>query len=350
MRLSILKITSLIVVILFLLPSFSFSDHHAAEQANLKKLRSKLKETGFYGAVLIAKEGEIIFKEAYGNANEEFDIPNTSDTVFRLGSITKQFTSTAVMQLVEKGLVKLGDTFSKYWPGYPNGEKFTIHQLLTHTAGINCFTRSPEYQKIMVKPLDIKGVINIFKNKPLDFKPGSRYKYSNSGYILLGYLVEAVSGMKYDKYIKKNILEPAGLKRTGYDHNWSIIKKRAAGYFKKDKQLYNCMYINMEIPHGAGAMYSTVEDLYKWDQALYAEKILSRRSLEKMFTPEKRGYGYGWMISKKNGIIEHGGSINGFRSLISRKPSTKSTVILLCNVINSDLRPIVRALKNIAFE
>lgn len=203
----------------------------------------------------------------------------------------------------------------------------------------------------MIEPLSIEEVIASFKNKPLDFNPGEKFSYSNSGYILLGFLVEKISGMPYGKYVKKNIFDPLKMKNTGYDYHNLIIKNRAAGYSVDNGQLINASYIDMRIPGGAGGLYSTVGDLYLWDRALYTDKLVSQESLKKMFTPFKGHYGYGWVIDKifSHKRLSHSGGINGFSTNISRYPDDDACIIVLSNLETASVRKISRDLAAILF-
>ncbi len=310
-----------------------------------------LKMRKFSGSVLIARDGEILLKKGYGMANYEHDVPNTPQTKFRLGSVTKQFTSIAIMQLQEKGLLNVNDPIKKYITDYPDGEKITIRHLLTHTSGIPSFTSFPDYQETMMLLSPVEKIIERFKDKPLEFAPGEKYKYSNSGYILLGYIVERVSKRPYEEYLKENIFQPLNMTNTGYDHHNSLTKHRASGYSLSSDGLINAPYIDMSIPHGAGALYSTIEDLYIWDRALYTEKLVSKSSLDKIFTPFKENYGYGWQITESfnHKHISHGGGINGFSTYISRYVDDDVCIIVLSNFERSSTQKISKDLAAIVF-
>jgi len=310
-----------------------------------------LKMGTFSGSVLIARKGIILLSKGYGMANYENDVPNTLQTKFRLGSVTKQFTATSIMQLQEKGLLNVDDPISKYLQDYPNGEKITLHHLLTHTSGIPNFTSFPEYQETMMLPSPVEKTIERFKYKPLEFTPGEKFKYSNSGYILLGYIIEKVSGKSYEDYLKENIFQPLNMMDTGYDHHRPLIKHRASGYVLGTNGLVNAVYIDMSTPYAAGGLYSTVEDLYLWDQALYTEKLVSRNSLDEMFTPFKGGYGYGWFIIKafNRQLITHGGMVNGFYAYISRYVDDKVCIIVLSNIESAPVDKISLDLAAIVF-
>jgi len=299
------------------------------------KADAAAKQNDFMGSVLVAKGGKVLLKKGYGMANVELDVPNEPNTKFRLGSITKQFTATAILQLAAQGKLHVEDPVSKYIENSPASWKdITIHHLLTHTSGIPNFTSFPEYEKTQREPVTPVQLVARFKDRPLDFAPGSKFKYSNSGYEVLGVIIEKVSGEKYEDYLKKHIFDPLDMNDSGYDHDTQIIKHRAAGYEKsKDGKLRNADYIDMSIPYSAGSLYSTVEDLYRWDRALYTDKILNAEWKKKMFTPFLDNYAYGWIVrgTGADQIIAHNGGVNGFRTAINRFPATDACVIILTN-------------------
>jgi CubicO group peptidase (beta-lactamase class C family) len=303
------------------------------------------KQQRFNGAILMAKDGRVLFKKGYGMANFEWDIPNAPSTKFRLGSITKQFTSLCIMQLEERGLLKVDDPIGKYLTDYPKpaADKVTIHHLLTHTSGIPSYTDDPTFfPKRSILPLTVKEMIDTFKDKPLDFEPGSKFHYDNSGYFLLGAIIEKITGKKYETYLQENIFGPLGMRDSGYDHPTPILKNRASGYEMRDGAMINAPYLDMGLPYAAGSLYSTVEDLYLWDQALYTEKLVKRASLDRIYTPRIKMdgpadapmYGYGWGIATVKGHknVGHGGGINGFGTYISRFPEDHAVFIYLRNV------------------
>ncbi len=309
-----------------------------------------VKNNQFSGAVLVAKGGKVVLSKGYGMANYELDVANVAQTKFRLGSITKQFTAMAILQLQEKGLLSVDDPVTKYFPDYKIAEKVTIHHLLSHTSGIHNFTSDPEYAQTMTLASPVDKTIARFKDKPLDFAPGEKWNYSNSGYILLGAIIEKVSGKSYEAYLKENVFQPLGMLNTGYDHSDAILKNRAAGYQMGRGGMVNASYLDMTIPHAAGALYSTVEDLYLWDRALYTEKLVKKATLEKIFTPVKNDYGYGWAIEnqKDHKRISHNGGINGFGTQINRYVNDDVCVIVLSNLVPSPVGKIANDLGSIA--
>lgn len=306
----------------------------------------------FSGSVLIAKSGEVLFSKGYGMANHEHDIPNTPQTKFRLGSVTKQFTAAAIMQLQEEGRLNVDDTLDKYIPDYPSGDRITIHHLLTHTSGIVNVTSLPEFRQYLLFPTTVEKTILLFKDKPLEFDPGEKFKYCNSGYLLLGYIIEKVSGQSYEDYLEEHIFRPLNMVHSGYDHPSTVLKHRASGYNVTKEGLINGPYNDMSAPHAGGALYSTVEDMFLWDQALCTEKILKKSSLDKMFTPFKGNYGYGWRIDMIFGHkrVHHGGSIvGGFQSHIARYVDDSILIVILCNQQPVNIKKISEDLAAIVF-
>ena len=294
-----------------------------------------LRDHRFMGSVLIAKGGKIVVEKGYGMADLELDVPNTPQTKFRLGSITKQFTAAAILQLEEKGKLSVNDPISKYFTDSPAAWKsITIHHLLTHTSGIPNYTDFPGFMAHETrKPLTVLQLIETFEGKPLDFEPGSKWKYSNSAYELLGYVIEKLSGMSYEDYLQRNIFDRLDMQSSGYDHAAPILKNRASGYAAKNGTFENAAFLDMSIPYSAGSLYSTVEDLYRWDRSLYTERVLSRKSIEKMYTPFKSNYAYGWEVQETpRKQYSHGGGIFGFSTFIIRYPADDAFVVVLSNI------------------
>ena len=296
----------------------------------------------FNGAVLVAENGKVIFKKGYGLANMEWNIPVESDTKFRLGSITKQFTSMLIMQLVQEGKVKLDGKLTDYLPDYrkDTGDRVTIHQLLNHTSGIPSYTGLPNFfQDISRNPYSVSDFVKKYTSGDLEFEPGSKFSYNNSGYFLLGAIIERITGKPYEQVLRERIFDPLGMKNSGYDLHAPIMAKRAAGYERRPAGFINAPYLDMSLPYAAGSLYSTVEDLYLWDQALYTDKLLSPQLKELLYKPGLNNYAYGWAVRKAPlgvqdapvTIIEHGGGINGFNTLITRMPDSKNLIVLLNN-------------------
>ena len=292
----------------------------------------------FMGSVLVARGKEVLFSKGYGSANLEWNIPNSPVTKFRLGSVTKQFTAASILLLEERGKLKTDDPVKKLMPDAPAAwDKVTIFHLLTHTSGIPSFTSFPDYQSQEPFSTTPEKLVGRFRDKPLDFQPGEKWSYSNSGYVLLGYLVEKASGESYEKFVQENIFGPLEMKDSGYDSNSAIILRRAAGYVPGKDGPVNAGFIHMSIPFSAGALYSTTEDLLRWEQGLFGGKLLSASSLAKMTTPFKDDYACGLGVRTVGGhkVIDHGGGIEGFNTFLAYYPDDKLTVVALGN-LNGD--------------
>jgi CubicO group peptidase (beta-lactamase class C family) len=301
-------------------------------------VQSYLSSKQFMGSVLVARDQTVVLDKGYGLANLEWNVPNSPTTKFRLGSITKQFTSASILLLEERGKLKIDDSVKKYMPDAPAAwDKVTIFNLLTHTSGIPSFTGFADYASTEAIPTTPEKLVARFRDKPLEFQPGEKWNYSNSGYVLLGYLIEKISGQPYDKFVQENIFNPLGMKDSGYDSNSAIILRRASGYTPGPAGPVNAGYIDMSIPLSAGALYSTTEDLLRWEQGLFGGKVLSSASLKKMITPFKNDYACGLAVSTSKGheLIEHGGGIEGFNTQLSYYPDDKLTVIVLGNLNGS---------------
>jgi CubicO group peptidase (beta-lactamase class C family) len=294
-----------------------------------------LEAQSFSGSVLVAKDGVPVWRESFGAADREWDVANTADTKFRLGSITKQFTATAILQLVEQGKLSVDDPISKYYADAPPAwAKVTIKHLLTHTSGIPSYTGLPGFfDKESRSPLTPDGIIKLTRDKPLEFEPGSKYAYDNTGYIILGYVIEKVSGETYADYVDKHIFAPLGMKDTGYDVSGVILRHRASGYQGSKDGWKNADYLDMTLPYAAGSLYSTTGDLLIWDRALADGKILTPASRAAMFTDYGHHYGFGWRVDTVSGHerIGHGGGINGFSTGIARYPKDGVVAIVLAN-------------------
>ena len=295
-------------------------------------LQAAVNADEFSGVVMVAKGGLPVYRKAFGLANRELGVPNTPETKFRIASITKSFTAAAVMQLQEQGKLKADDPISFYYPGCPaSWRAITIRQLLTHTSGLPDYTNLPGFQDRDVR-LDRTPdeTLNLIRDMPLDFEPGSRFSYSNTGYVLLGYIVSKVSGERYSDYVGKHILVPLGMRGSGYDSNAAIIPSRAQGYDRDATGFVNAPFWPF---YADGGLYSTVDDLLRWDLALDNGVMFSPDSIAAMTTDYGHGYGFGWYVGRKFGHrrIGHGGGVPGFLSQIERFPDDQLTVIVLAN-------------------
>jgi CubicO group peptidase (beta-lactamase class C family) len=289
----------------------------------------------FMGSVLIARGNDVVLSKGYGSANLEWNIPNSPSTKFRLGSLTKQFTAASILLLEERGALKVDDPVKKYLPDIPAGwDKITVFHLLTHTSGIPNFTGFPEYRSLEPFSTTAEQLVSRFRDKPLDFQPGEKWSYSNSGYVLLGYLIERITGSRYEEFVQQNIFARLGMKDSGYDSNTAVIRNRAAGYASSPNGPVNAGFIHMSVPFAAGALYSTTEDLLRWEQGLFGGNVLSVASLQKMTTPFKNDYAFGLVVHTVNGrkVIDHSGGIEGFNTHLAYYPEDKLTVVILANL------------------
>lgn len=324
----------------------SAAPHVSAQGAKAEKIDELLRTyhglRQFNGSALVAENGKVILRKGYGMANMEWDIPNAPDTKFRLGSITKQFTAMLVLQLVQEGKLKLEGKLTDYLPDYrkETGERVTVHQLLNHTSGIPSYTGMPNFsQDVSRDPYGVPDFVKKFASGDLEFEPGTKFSYNNSGYFLLGAIVERVTGKPYEQVLKERILDPVGMKDTGYDRHDRVLPRRAAGYERRPVGFANAPYLDMSLPYAAGSLYSTVDDLHLWDQALYTDKLLNAQLKELMFKPGLGDYGYGWAMRKAPlgpsgepvALVEHAGGINGFNTVIVRFPESRHLIVLLNN-------------------
>ncbi len=311
---------------------------------------------GFMGSVLVVKGEGFVFSKCYGYANLEHNILNTPDTKFRIGSISKQFTAAAILKLQEYGLLNVIDTLSTHLPNYPHGDQITIHHLLTHTSGIPSFTSFEDFQILKKQPTTLTETVNRFKNLPLEFTPGSQFNYSNSGYMLLAYLMEHISGKSYAEFLKNEFFDPLNLANTGEEIPRQLINQRAYGYSFQDGYIH-ADYINMSVPTGGGSLYSTTRDLLSWYKNLQANRVINLELTKKMLNPQfimneatSDGYGYGLFTGEFEGsaMVGHDGGIEGFVSSAWYFPNENTYIIALSNVdtvsmqqINFDLTQLI---------
>jgi CubicO group peptidase (beta-lactamase class C family) len=294
-----------------------------------------------------------VFSKGYGLANREHEVPNVPNTKFRLGSITKQFTAMCILKLQESGKLSVDDPISRFVPDCSsNWSGIKIRHLLTHTSGIPSFTSFPDYLSTIMLSSSPEDTIQRFRDKPLEFKPGERFAYSNSGYILLGYIVEKASGKSYEEFVQEVIFKPLGMEDSGYDHFERILPHRATGYSRDGDQWVNSAYIDMSVPHAAGALYSTAEDFFRWYQCWRESKLLSASSWKAMTTPEKGDYGFGIGVSERFGqkVFEHGGGINGFATFMEWFPDADLFIAAFANSDSANNAEVARNLAAIMFD
>lgn len=318
-----------------------------------KYLTSLSDQELFAGAVLVAQAGEVLFTKGYGMADAEQEVPNTPQTLFRIGSITKSFTAMAIMQLQEAGKLHVNDFVCDYLPDCPaEWEPITIHQILTHTSGLGEDRTGYSAASAGATPTSPAEMLERLRNQPLLSPPGESFYYSNSGYNTLGYLIEQLSGQTYADYLQTNIFDPLGMASSGYANSPDGL---AIGYVN---QFQKAQLIDLSVPYAAGALHSTVEDLYRWDRALYSTQLVSEEALAAITTPyvpitrfEDFSYGYGWTIGEihERFAVEHAGGLEGFRADLMRFPEEQVTVVVLSNRENVDPYLIATVLAKLVF-
>lgn len=330
------------IVIYFLLGFCSLNVVVAQSEVSIEidETVEKFHQIGqFEGAVLVAKNGEVIFKKGYGLANREWGIKNETNTKFRIASITKQFTAMLALILHEKGVIRVSDSICKYVPDCPMAWKnIAIHHLMSNTSGIPDFQNFPDNDEFERLSISVEKTIDRFKHLELLFSPGTSFYYSSSGFVLLGYIIEQVTGKTYEDAMTEFIFKPLGMSNSGYDHPSVILLNRASGYTESIVP-ENADYFEMDTPHAAGALYSTVEDLYLYSQALRQNMLVSDKILKSFFTKhimmnQSLGYGYGWFLGQSfnRKIAQHPGSISGFRSQITLYPEEEVFIVSLNNI------------------
>lgn len=307
-------------------------------------LKHKETDDQLSGAVLIAKDGQIILKQAYGFANHEKQITNTPDTIFRIASITKPITAIALMQLIEQDKLSLEHTLNQYIPDFHRGNEITMHHLLTNTAGIVDIGMIPAFHEQRESPTTLEHILSLFKDTPLMFEPGEKHFYSSLNYVLLTAVLEHVADMPYHKYLKKHIFEPANMPNSTADYNLPTTEQHACGYFVQDGSFVPAPALHMSWPRGAGGILSTINDLYNLDRALYTNTILKQPTTKHMYTrcaaieDKDAFYCYGWDIGSMHGVdyVGHPGKMFGFTSFFARFIDDDATIIVLRNMERED--------------
>ncbi|MDR0271119.1 serine hydrolase domain-containing protein [Paenibacillus sp.] len=321
-------------------------------QERIKKWMESYAQNGYLnGSILIACSGQVIFSEGFGMANQVHKVPNTSTTKFRIGSLTKAFTAMCIFQLDEEKKLNIDDTLDKYIVDYPNGDRISIFHCLTNTTGIPNYTSFPDFWPYTMRlPATLNQLIDSFKAHELEFEPGSRFGYSNSGYALLTKIIESVSGMSYSDYIREKICIPLGMLHTGCDDGVRIVSNLASGYSFFEEPIH-AAYTDLSFPLGGYGLYSTTEDLFIWDQALKTSRLISKYSTEKMFKPSHGSYACGWMISEMQGrtCINHFGDIDGYFSDFLRFVEDDVTIIFLSNMSVTPVTHLSREMAKVVF-
>lgn len=292
-------------------------------------------------AIAVARRGEVLLERGYGMADLEHEVPVTERTVFRLGSITKQFTAAAVMKLVEEGKLSLDDELTRFLPDYPTGgRRITVRHLLEHTSGIKSYTSLGAWKAKERLDLSHEEMLALFQDEPFDFEPGTRFLYNNSGYYLLGMIIERVAGKSYGTYLNETFFRPLGLQSTSYCDERALVKHRARGYTVRAGSLANASPLSMTQPYAAGALCSTVQDLVRWQEALVGGKVVSEESYRAMTTSgtlesgTPTGYGFGLVVGgtlEGRPLVGHDGAINGFITSLAYLPDEELTVAVLIN-------------------
>ena len=307
----------------------------------------------FAGDVLVAKGGEVLLRRGFGLANREWNVPHRGTGKFRLGSLTKQFTAAAILQLMERGKLALDDEIARSYPEAPAAwRNVTLFHLLTHTSGIPSYTSIPGFfQGMAQRDLGPREIIALTENEPLDFAPGTKFKYNNGGYVILGQVIERLGQEPYEDYVRANILLPLGLGNTGYEHVETVIPGRVQGYRTRNGRIENAAYLAMSLPYAAGAIYSCVDDLLAWQRALAAARPIGSAARDLMFADHGHGYGFGWGIqtqfSRRHYV--HAGGINGFSVVMSHYSDDDLTIVLLANIQAAPVQKIARDLAGLYF-
>jgi CubicO group peptidase (beta-lactamase class C family) len=310
---------------------------------------SSIKDTKSAGiSLLVARDGKVIYSKGFGYADIAANQPVTPDTKFRIGSITKQFIGAAILKLQEEGRISVQDKLSKYIPDFPRGTEITIHHLLTHTSGIHSYTNKNDFISRVTSPIAEDALVEEIKKGSYDFDPGERFLYNNSGYFLLGHIIRKVTGKSYGEYLRENFFNPLGMTNTGVHEASLTLTNEAKGYKKENGEYKSDINWDMTWAGGAGSLYSTTGDLFKWNEALFNGKLLKPESLKAAFTPVTLNdgkipvegkYGYGWFIEnyRDQEAIGHGGGLHGFSTRITRFPKENLTVVMLTNVIPTEV-------------
>lgn len=318
-------------------------------------IQAHVADKSFMGAVLVARSDQVVLSKAYGSADLEWNVPNIPGGKFRLGSVAKQFTAAAILLLEERGKLSVNDPVKKHLPDSPPAwDAVTLHHLLTHTSGISNLTdlgKFPDYYaKLPLKTTPAETIAR-FKDRPLDFAPGERMSYSNSGYIVLGAVIEKITGLPYAQFMQENVFTPLGMKDTGYDTADRVLPQRVRGYqAEPDGTIINPAFIHMSIPFSAGGFYSTTADMLRWQLALTGGKLLKPDTFTKMSTPFKGEYAYGLNVRPLAGhtTYSHGGGIEGFNTFTLYCVEDQLSVIVLGNLSGRAPQNIARYLTQVA--
>jgi CubicO group peptidase (beta-lactamase class C family) len=331
---------SALLFCVFILAFYSRADDTPATRRLEALLAKRLPAHGTGVVVLIARDGKLLFSQSYGFADRENQVPASPETQFRIGSVSKQFTAAAILRLAGENRLSIKDTLAKYFPKYPSGDKITLYELLTHTSGLHNYTAHPDFMAKVTQPISPTELVAWFQDDPPDFAPGEQFRYSNTGYILLGQIVEKVSGMSLSEYLNQQFFIPLNMHDTGLYLNAVPPPHAAKGYSFRDKMINPAVDWDMSWAAGAGGLYSTVGDLWRWTEALHDGRVLSPQELQMMLTEGTATkketlirYGMGLCHSEIGWlpVIGHNGGVDGFGSAVTWFPETKVTIVVLEN-------------------
>lgn len=340
-----------VIAALLLIAAPAIADDPVFAARAAAAVQSHLEAERFSGAVLVAVDGKAIFRQGFGFADRAQRIPNTPETRFRTGSIGKQFAAAATLQLAERGKLGLDDPISSHYDKSPAAwSKITLRHLLSMRSGIFNLTNLPDFDDRLRNEHSIDEVIGLTRDMPLRFEPGSRFEYSNSGYTVIGHVIENLSGQSYGAYLRDNVFTPLGMRNSGYEDE-AAARTLAKGYVIEGGEWKIAPSISMSVVRAAGATYSTVDDLLKWEQALGSGKLLNPDSTQAMFTNYGNGYGFGWSMSERLGyrVQMHSGGIFGFHTILCRYPDDKVTIIVLANLTGAWVSWIANELASLYF-
>lgn len=326
--------------------------HHANAQSDADRINELVtayaRQYKFNGSILVINKGQVVISKGYGLKSAKDSTWNDVNTIYQMGSVTKQFTAALILQLEEQKRLSVKDKLSKYYPGISWADSVTVENLLTHTSGIFNYTNDGRFMASeATKPATPEKILALFKDKPLEFTPGTKFKYSNSGYMLLGYIIEKLTGKPYEQVMREKILAPLGMKHSGFDFTHLSDPDKATGYTTYKEQLkVPAAIVDSSVSFAAGSLYSTVNDMWAWHKGLMKQSTIKAASLEKAYTRFLDDYGYGWEIDSVYGkrMVQHGGGIFGFNTQFSRVPADDCCIVLLCNMNTGSLEKISRSI------
>ncbi len=343
-----------IVCLLFMASGTARAQADGQKIDELIKAYANIKE--FNGSVLVSRGGKILLQKGYGIKNIKQQTLNDAGTIYLTASITKTFTSAVILKLAELNKLSLSDKLDKYYPGYPKGDNITIENLLTHTSGIYEYVKDRTFMyNGATRPASQERMLSLFKNRDFDFEPGTSWKYSNSGYMLLGYIIEQVAKMRFDEAVRAYVFKPLKMNESGFDYAHLGISSKAVGYYSDSGKDYNKVapVADSTVLYAAGSIYSTVGDLYKWHKGLQRYKMFSKGMATKAYSPNKfHNYGYGWIVDSLFGkrILSHSGGFWGFRSNLARITDDDICIVLLSNTETPGLNNITKKIVAILYK